>query len=96
MLTIVENLPYDSMYLLPCPSWAELLLQAMLSFILATAVSKGWTTRISDVLTLSADPTRELIFVDEKTFSLILKDGRVYPTNILVDRKTISNLFRAL
>jgi cleavage and polyadenylation specificity factor subunit 1 len=48
---------------------------------------------------LSADPTRKLIlegsrsiFVDEKTFFLVLKDGTVYPVDILVDGKTVSKL----
>ena len=59
----------------------------------------GWTSRISDALTLPADLTQKLvlegsraIFVDEKTFFLVLNDGTVYPVDILVDGKTVSKL----
>jgi cleavage and polyadenylation specificity factor subunit 1 len=32
------------------------------------------------------------VFVDEKTFFVILKDGAVYPVEIVVDGKTVSKL----
>lgn len=32
------------------------------------------------------------VFVDEKTFFVVLKDGAVYPVEIVVDGKTVSNL----
>jgi cleavage and polyadenylation specificity factor subunit 1 len=62
----------------------------------------GWTSRLSDIPLLPiapADETRKLIlegsrsvFVDEKTFFVILKDGAVYPVEIVVDGKTVSKL----
>ena len=56
----------------------------------------GWTSRVSDIPTLSVDPTRNFvlecsrdIFVNEKTL-LVLKDSTVYPVNLLVDGETVS------
>ncbi|KDR76540.1 hypothetical protein GALMADRAFT_246929 [Galerina marginata CBS 339.88] len=62
----------------------------------------GWASRTSDLPLLpipAADQSRKLalegscsVFVDEKTFFLILKDGTVYPVEIVVDGKTVSKL----
>ncbi|KAF8816784.1 hypothetical protein BYT27DRAFT_7181242 [Phlegmacium glaucopus] len=62
----------------------------------------GWNSRLSDMNLLPiapADESRKLIlegsrsvFVDEKTFFVILKDGAVYPVEIVVDGKTVSKL----
>jgi len=107
ILTILENLPHDSMYLLPCPtSLGGVVVVTSNGIIYVDQSSRrivlpvnGWTSRISDVSTLPADPTRKLvlegsraIFVDEKMFFLVLNDGTVYPVDILVDGKTVSKL----
>jgi len=65
----------------------------------------GWTARFSDLSLLpiaSADQARKLalegsrsVFIDERTFFLILKDGTVYPIEIVVDGKTVSRLAMA-
>ncbi|KAF8970332.1 CPSF A subunit region-domain-containing protein [Flammula alnicola] len=62
----------------------------------------GWTSRISDLPLLSlsaAEQSRKLflegsrsVFIDDRTFFLILKDGTVYPVEIVVDGKTVSKL----
>ena len=62
----------------------------------------GWTSRLSDIPLLSIAPSDEprklilegsrSVFVDEKTFFLILKDGAVYRVEIVVDGKTVSKL----
>jgi len=62
----------------------------------------GWISRLSDIHLLPitpADESRKLIlegsrsvFVDEKTFFVISKDGAVYPVEIVVDGKTVSNI----
>ena len=62
----------------------------------------GWTSRLSDIPLLPiapADESRKLVlegsrsvFVDDKTFFVILKDGAVYPVEIVVDGKTVSKL----
>ncbi len=62
----------------------------------------GWTARVSDLPSLaptSAEQDRKLflegsrsVFVDDKTFFLILKDGTVYPVEIVADGKTVSKL----
>ena len=84
ILTVIENLPHDSMYLLPCPPLLggvvvvrNAIIYADQSFRRIILPVNGWTPRISDVLTLSADPTGKLIlegsrsiFVDEKPSSL--------------------------
>jgi cleavage and polyadenylation specificity factor subunit 1 len=107
ILTVLENLPHDSMYLLPCPtSLGGVVVITSNAIVYVDQSSRrivlpvnGWISRISDVPALSADPNRQLIlegsrsiFVDEKTFFLVLKDGTVYPVDILVDGKTVSKL----
>jgi len=107
ILTFVENLPHDSMYLLPCPmSLGGVVIITSNAIIYVDQSSRrivlpinGWLSRISDASTLSADPTLKLvlegsrsIFVDEKTFFIFLKDGTVYPVDLLVDGKTVSKL----
>ena len=62
----------------------------------------GWTSRLSDIPLLPialADEGRKLnlegsrsVFVDEKTFFVIVKDGTLYPVEIVVDGKTVSKL----
>ena len=103
----MENLPHDSMYLLPCPtSLGGIVIVTSNAIIYVDQSSRrivlpvnGWTSRISDVVTLPADLAHQVvlegsrsIFVDEKTFFIVLKDGTVYPVDILVDGKTISKL----
>ena len=65
----------------------------------------GWTGRFSDLPLLPIGPTdqeRKLalegsrsVFIDERTFFLILKDGTVYPIEIVVDGKAVSRLAMA-
>lgn len=62
----------------------------------------GWTARISDIPLLAQTPAEQerklflegsrSVFVDDKTFFLILKDGTIYPVEIVVDGKTVSKL----
>lgn len=62
----------------------------------------GWAPRISDVPTpalLPEDQSRDValegcraLFVDERTIFLILRNGTVYPVEIVVDGKTVSRL----
>ncbi|KAF8156589.1 CPSF A subunit region-domain-containing protein [Crassisporium funariophilum] len=62
----------------------------------------GWTARISDLPLLPIPPaeqSRKLflegsrsVFAGDRTFFLILKDGTVYPVEIVVDGKTVSKL----
>ncbi|KZT07933.1 uncharacterized protein LAESUDRAFT_724410 [Laetiporus sulphureus 93-53] len=65
----------------------------------------GWPERISDMPMPSLsqqEQERELLlegsrfaFVDDKTLYVILKDGTVYPIEIIVDGKTVSRLSMA-
>ena len=62
----------------------------------------GWISRLSDIPLLPIAPVDEprklilegsrSVFVDDKTFFVILKDGAVYPVEIVVDGKTVSKL----
>jgi cleavage and polyadenylation specificity factor subunit 1 len=62
----------------------------------------GWPARISDLPLPQIAPenqTRNLelegsrsTFVDDKTLFIILKDGTVYPVDIVIDGKTVSKL----
>lgn len=62
----------------------------------------GWTVRVSDLPLLAQTPAEQdrklflegsrSVFVDDKTFFLVLKDGTVYPVEIVVDGKTVSKM----
>lgn len=59
----------------------------------------GWASRISDMQLLPADSARKFnlegsrsVFVDDKNFFIILKDGTVYPIEIVVDGKSVSKM----
>lgn len=62
----------------------------------------GWPARISDLPMLALPPgdqSRNLelegsrsVFIDDRTIFLTLKDGTVYPVEIIVDGKTVSKL----
>ncbi|KAG5641144.1 hypothetical protein DXG03_005895 [Asterophora parasitica] len=62
----------------------------------------GWPGRISDLPLLSIPPEHQsrnielegcrASFVDDKTMFIILKDGSVYPVDIVIDGKTVSKL----
>ncbi|CAA7257397.1 unnamed protein product [Cyclocybe aegerita] len=107
IVSSVEGLPYDCLSLLPCStSLGGVVITASNALIYIDKASKrvvlplnGWAARISDIPLLTTDPTRTLflegsrsIFVDDKTFFVILKDGSIYPVEIVVDGKTVSNL----
>lgn len=62
----------------------------------------GWPARISDLPLLPIAPENQArnlelegsraSFVDDKTLFIILKDGTVYPIDIVIDGKTVSKL----
>lgn len=62
----------------------------------------GWTPRISDIPLLPLTPAEQermlflegsrAVFVDDRTFFLVLKDGTVHPVEIVVDGKTVSKM----
>ena len=65
----------------------------------------GWSSRTSDIQLLSLPPNEQLrsldlercrsAFVDNKMFFVILKDGTVYPVEIVADGKNVSRLVMA-
>lgn len=107
IITTVENLPYDSLYLTACSS-------ALGGVVIITANSiihvdqtsrrmacavNGWVSRVSDITVPPITPNLELQlegsraeFVDDKTLFVILKDGTVYPVEIGADGRTVSHL----
>jgi cleavage and polyadenylation specificity factor subunit 1 len=61
----------------------------------------GWATRVSDLPLDPPAPDRpldialegsQITFVDEKTLFVILKDGTVYPVEIILDGRAVSKL----
>lgn len=94
ILTFVENLPHDSMYLLPCPtSLGGVVVITSNAIVYVDQPSRqivlpvnGWTSRISDIPTLSVDAAQKVVFegsralfVDEKLFSLSYKMAQFTP-----------------
>ena len=107
ILTFVELLPHDSLYLLPCStSLGGVVVITGNSIIYVDQSSRrialpvnGWASRISDMQILPTDSARKFnlegsrsVFVDDKNFFIVLKDGTVYPIEIVVDGKTVSKL----
>ena len=107
ILTFVENLPHDAIYLLPCPTslgGVVIVCSNTVTYVDQSSrrvalPTNGWSSRISDISLLPADPIQTLflegsqsVFVDDKTFFLILKNGTVYPIEIVMDGKTVSTL----
>ena len=65
----------------------------------------GWASRISDLPLPNLSPEDRLrnlelegnrsAFIDDKTIFIILKDGTIYPVELVVDGKTVSRLSMA-
>ncbi|CAL1708463.1 unnamed protein product [Somion occarium] len=108
IITAVENLPYDSLYLTTCSSTlGGVIITTANSIIHVDQTSRrvvlpvnGWVPRVSDTSnTLHPNPGLNLQlegskaeFVDDKTLFIILKDGTVYPVDIAADGRTVSHL----
>ncbi|KAF9486143.1 hypothetical protein BDN70DRAFT_870239 [Pholiota conissans] len=108
IITSIEGLPYDCLTLLPCSTaLGGVVITTSNALIYVDQSSKrvalplnGWPARTSDLSFLPpAFPDQVLylegsrsVFVDDKTFFLILKDGSVYPVEIVADGKTVSKL----
>ncbi|KAI0341420.1 hypothetical protein BDW22DRAFT_1408067 [Trametopsis cervina] len=110
IITAVENLPYDSLFLVPCLTALGGVMVVTSNSLIHIAQTgrrvvlplNGWTSRVSDIAlpTLTADDLmRDMklegscaAFVDDKTLFLILKDGTVYPVDILAEGRTVSEL----
>ena len=110
VLTAVEGLPHDCMYLLPCTSTlggVVILTSNSIVYVDQTARRaalpvNGWPSRVSDMPMPSLPPAEQMrnlqlegaraAFVDDRTLFVVLKDGTVYPVEIVVDGKTVSKL----
>ncbi|KAF4616622.1 hypothetical protein D9613_008890 [Agrocybe pediades] len=106
-ITLVEGLPYDSLYILPTSTalggvvvvTSNALIYVDQSSRRVALPLNGWPPRISDVDFLPANPTRHMVlegsrsvFVDDKNFFLITKDGSVYPVELVADGNTVSKI----
>lgn len=108
IITAVENLPYDSLYLTPCSSTlggvviitANAIVHVDQTSRRTACAVNGWVPRVSDInipQTTKANLDLQLEgsraeFVDDKTLFMILKDGSVYPVEIGADGRTVSQL----
>ncbi|KAF9008327.1 CPSF A subunit region-domain-containing protein [Cyathus striatus] len=103
----VPSLPHDAFTLLPCSTaLGGLVIITANSLIYVDQASRrialavnGWASRVSDITYLPSDPTLDLqleaskaMFVDDRTFFLVLKDGTVYPVEIVVDGRVVSGI----
>jgi len=107
IITAVDGLPYDSISLLPCAtSLGGVIILTTNSLIYVDQAARrvalpvnGWASRVSDMpmppvdknLDLSLEGSR-LVFVDEKTFFLVRRDGMIHPVEIVLDGRTVSKL----
>lgn len=105
IITAVENLTYDSLYLTACSSTLGGVVVTTANSVIhvdqtsrrvACAIN-GWFSRVSDItvpqtaLDLQLEGSRAE-FVDDKTLFVILKDGTVYPVEVTADGRTVSQL----
>ncbi|KAF5309321.1 hypothetical protein D9611_014402 [Ephemerocybe angulata] len=106
IITSVEGLPYDALYLVPCTEvFMGVIIVCTNSLLYIDQSSRrialpvnGWAARTTD-LPMGPEPTVDLklegsraIFVDDKTLFLILKDGNLYPVEIGAEGKTVTRL----
>ncbi|KAL0062576.1 mRNA cleavage and polyadenylation factor subunit [Marasmius tenuissimus] len=104
-ITSIEGLPHDCFSLLPCSTAVSgVVILTPNSLIYVDQASRrvvlsvnGWASRITDLS--MPPPDRNLLlegsraaFVDEKTILVTLKDGTVYPVELVVDGKTVTKL----
>lgn len=107
IITSVAGLTYDCLYMVPCdPSLGGVLIVASNSLIYvdlsgrrAALPLNGWAQRSSEMGFLPGDPQRYLelegscvVFVSERSFHLILKDGNVYPVELHLDGRAVSSM----
>ncbi|KAI9568018.1 CPSF A subunit region-domain-containing protein [Boletus coccyginus] len=107
IITAVDNLPYDCHSLLPCAqSIGGVVILSTNSLIYVDQAARrvslpvnGWSARVSDIPSLPLDKDLDLVlegsrlvFVDEKTFFVVRKDGMVHPIEIVSDGRTVSKL----
>ncbi|OJA10745.1 hypothetical protein AZE42_07268 [Rhizopogon vesiculosus] len=107
IITAVEGLPYDSISLLPCAtSLGGVIILTSNSLIYVDQAGRrvalpvnGWASRVSDMPMPPADKDldmslegSQLVFVDEKTFFVIRRDGMIHPVEIVLDGRTVSKL----
>lgn len=107
IITAVDGLPYDSISLLPCAtSLGGVIILTSNSLVYVDQAGRrvalpinGWAARVSDMpmppadkdLDLSLEGSR-LVFVDEKTFFVIRRDGMIHPVEVVLDGRTVSKL----
>ncbi|KAG1848301.1 CPSF A subunit region-domain-containing protein [Suillus subalutaceus] len=107
IITAVDGLPYDSVSLIPCAtSLGGVIVLTSNSIIYVDQAARrvglpvnGWAARVSDMPMPPADKDlglclegSRLVFVDEKTFFVIRKDGMIHPIEIILDGRTVSKL----
>jgi cleavage and polyadenylation specificity factor subunit 1 len=107
IITAVDGLPYDSVSLLPCAtSLGGVIVLTSNSIIYVDQAARrvalpvnDWAARVSDIPMPLADKDlglclegSRLVFVDEKTFFVIRKDGMIHPIEIILDGRTVSKL----
>ncbi|KAG2030510.1 CPSF A subunit region-domain-containing protein [Suillus americanus] len=107
IITAVDGLPYDSVSLLLCAtSLGGVIVLTSNSILYIDQAARrvalpvnGWAARVSDIPMPPADKDlglciegSRLVFVDEKTFFVIRKDGMIHPIEIILDGRTVSKL----
>ncbi|KAJ3476928.1 hypothetical protein NLI96_g10812 [Meripilus lineatus] len=107
IITTAEGLPYDSLSITACSSaLGGVIVSTSNSLIHIDQTSRrvalpvnGWLPRISDSTTGQAAPDLDLslegskiVFVDDKTLFAILKDGSVFPVEIVSQGRTVSGM----
>ncbi|KAH6906075.1 hypothetical protein BKA70DRAFT_1106800 [Coprinopsis sp. MPI-PUGE-AT-0042] len=108
IISSVEGLPYDSFTLTPCSTvFRGVLVTTSNALVYVDQGSgrltilpvNGWAGRVSDAPILPAPDGVDIklegsqtIFIDDKTLFLILKDGVIYPVEIVADGKTVTKL----
>ncbi|KAL6307058.1 CPSF A subunit region-domain-containing protein [Sparassis latifolia] len=109
VITAVEGLSYDCLAITACSTaLGGVVVLASNSIIYVDQSSRrvvlpvnGWPPRLSDMSMPVFTPQyfqlagARLAFVDDRTLFVVLRDGTVYPVEVIVDGKTVSRLSMA-
>ncbi|KAL0957913.1 hypothetical protein HGRIS_000094 [Hohenbuehelia grisea] len=102
-----SGLPSDSFTLLPCaPTLGGVIVLTGNSILYIDKASRlalpvnGWASRVTDMAMTAQDNVERglhlegsrSVFVDDRTFLIVLRDGTVYPVELIVEGKTVSKL----
>lgn len=103
----VDNLPYDSLYAVPCPTSiggvivvsTNALLHIDQSSKLTTLPLSGWAKRVTDMTFMGDDTSSDIhlegsraVFIDETEFVVVVSSGNIYTVSLEHEGRLVQKL----